>query len=108
MLDECWNYALELLLLLPPRALCCEGMVSSCECGNIGHHYCRGQHVSSLETPSLWRGLDVELDTVRSLVKFVCYSAVFVEIRSRRDSFISILYCSMYQATWPVCKLSHR
>ncbi len=27
---------LELLLL--PRALCCEGMVSSCECGNIGHH----------------------------------------------------------------------
>ena len=31
MLDECWNYALELLLLLPPRALCCEGMVSSFE-----------------------------------------------------------------------------
>ena len=80
MLDECWNYALELLLLLPPRALCCEGMVSSCECGNIGHHYCRGQHVSSLETPSLWRGLDVELDTVRILVKFVCYSAVFAQL----------------------------
>ena len=38
MLDECWNSALELLLLLPPRALCCEDMVSSCECGNIGHH----------------------------------------------------------------------
>ena len=93
MLDECWNYALELLLLLPPRALCCEGMVSSCECGNIGHHYCRGQHVSSLETPSLWWGA-LTLSWILVLFCQLCVlaSAVFVEIRSRRDGFISILY----------------